>query len=38
MGVDAFGTPRFRCRHISGCLCAEYCSTLDGMAAAEKEA
>ena len=27
MGADAFGKPRFRCMHESGCNCAEYVST-----------
>ena len=36
MGVDAFGVPRFRCKHESGCLCADFCSTLDGMNDADK--
>ena len=31
MGADALGTPRFRCCDPSGCLCAEFCSTLDAM-------
>ena len=31
MGVDAFGTPRHRCTDKSGCLCADFCSALDGL-------
>lgn len=31
MGADAFGTQRFRCNDKSGCLCSEFCSTLDAM-------
>lgn len=36
MGVDAFGTPRYRCTDKSGCLCADFISTLDGMSSDDK--
>ena len=38
MGKDAFGTERFRCQSKTGCLCLEFCSTIDGMKPEDKAA